>query len=89
MPAKKKTTILYSSRIQFAPSGEDKMGLHLIEAKLANDYGRTRLEITDAECLRYAIRETVGRWTDDIREGIDKFYMARTSKKSFTRRARG
>lgn len=55
----KKVTIFQTDRIQFIPNQEDKVALNVIEAHLSLRYGVTRMQVTDAECLRYCIHETI------------------------------
>jgi hypothetical protein len=59
MSRKKTVLVQKSNRIVFAPTNPDRAALTVIEGYLARLYGRKRLEITNAECIRYCLTEQV------------------------------
>lgn len=61
MPAKKKCVVLKSKQVivNLALTGEDRLALSEIEGYLAKRYNRSRVDISNAECLRYAINRAV------------------------------
>lgn len=70
----KKVPIIQTERIQFIPNQEDKVALNIIEANLALRYGVTRMQVTDAECLRYCIHETIKSMSPVKRRAILRKY---------------
>lgn len=74
MPAKKKMLISKTSHILFVPSGENRVALNLVEAHLANRYGRGRMEITNAECMSFCIETTVKQWSPVKQRAILREY---------------
>jgi len=73
--AKKKQCLIREVRtIQFAPSGMDRVVLDVIEAHLAIEYGRGRMDITDSECIRYCVQEAGKNFTEAKRKAILKLY---------------
>jgi hypothetical protein len=59
MSRKKTVTVQKSDRVMFALTNPDRAALTVIEGYLAKLYGRKRLEITNAECIRYCLTEQV------------------------------
>jgi hypothetical protein len=61
MSQKKTMPILRApnNHINYALTGEDRVALSRIEGFLAKRYGRSRVEVSNSECLRYCLTETV------------------------------
>ncbi len=59
MSRKKTVSVKKSDRVMFALTNLDRNALTVIEGYLAKKYGRKRLEITNAECIRYCLTEQV------------------------------
>jgi hypothetical protein len=74
MATKKQVPIREVRTIQFAPTGQDRIVLNVIEAHLALEYGRGRMDITDSECIRYCVQETGKNFTEAQRKSILRRY---------------
>lgn len=48
-----------NNHINFALTGEDRVALAKVEGFLAKRYGRRRVDVSNSECLRYCLTETV------------------------------
>jgi hypothetical protein len=59
MSAKKKVLISKAKLIQFAPTGEDSIVLNNIEGYLAKRYNKKRIDVDNADIIRYCINRVV------------------------------